>query len=239
MLMRRYYVYSGCAHAVALALLMLFIRPAAPRLPESSYTIDFIGGEKPVKVTSAEPAKAPEPAKPAPAKTAAKPAKAKPQDTEIKTPKQKNQTKTPPQAEQAPAQTQKEQEKLAALSAPSMLADEKAPPAEQAQPNSGDTGISAQFPDFPYPWYITQVRVSLWNEWSARMPRSGRISCVIRFAIARNGKIKDVKIEKSSGNKLFDFAAASSTEKASPFPPLPSDYKKPELVAHVEFKVAE
>lgn len=118
------------------------------------------------------------------------------------------------------------------LSAPSILKD-------KIKPIPQEGGVKAEFADFPYPWYITQVRASLWNEWSKRMPTSGEVACVAVFKITQNGKIKDLEIEKSSGNKLFDFAASASVQSAADFPPLPEDYKEDELTVHVEFKVIE
>jgi protein TonB len=130
-------------------------------------------------------------------------------------------------------------EKLAALGAPSILEEEDEFLEQENTEDTSpvETGISADFPDFPYPWYITQVRVSLWNEWSSRMPRSGDISAGIVFTIKRDGTIKKTKVENKSGNKLFDFAAISSVEQATPFPPLPKGYTKKDLVVHVEFKI--
>ncbi len=116
------------------------------------------------------------------------------------------------------------------------VAKEEAQNAE-GQPPGG--AMTAEFPNFPYPWYITQVRASLWNQWSARMPSGGRLAAVIGFQIGKGGAVSAIKAERSSGNKLFDFAAMSAVEASAPFPPLPREYKQKTLSVHVEFKVAE
>lgn len=90
--------------------------------------------------------------------------------------------------------------------------------------------------DFPYPWYITQIREALWESWIKRMPTSNTLRCTVKFKILRNGKITNVEIEKSSGNRLFDYAALSSVENVEKFPPLPDDFFENNLTVHVEFK---
>ena len=59
---------------------------------------------------------------------------------------------------------------------------------------------------------------------------------MITFAIARDGKIKDLKVEKSSGDDSFDFSAKSAVINAGPFPPLPMLYEKDELTVTLELK---
>ena len=111
-----------------------------------------------------------------------------------------------------------------------------------AQSSSGGEGefeggnIQTDFATFPYPWYITQVRNSLWSEWEKRRPVGTVRGTMISFAIARDGKIKDLKVQKSSGDDSFDFAAKSAVINAGPFPPLPMLYEKDELTVTVEFK---
>ena len=71
-------------------------------------------------------------------------------------------------------------------------------------------------PNFPYPWYITQVRVSLWNQWTKSMS-SFHGDCTIIFSIMPNGSVVDVRTEDSSGDSAFDLAAASAAQDAAPF----------------------
>ena len=97
-------------------------------------------------------------------------------------------------------------------------------------------GWEVVFANFPYPWYITRVRNSLWIEWEKRRPAGNVLSAMVSFAIARDGKIKDLKIERKSGDDTFDFAASSAVINAGPFAPLPMYYEKDELTVTVEFK---
>jgi len=224
---RQYLIYSGTFHVAAAVLMLIFFRPMLNRAVEQTvYTVDFVGAPAQAAAYSAAPA--------APKPIAAQPAAAKP----------------------APRQSREiiDSRKPAPLAPPSVLAKyhlpsasvpSEAAPQQQAEsavseaPPSDTGGVSTDFPDFPYPWYITQVRAALWSEWSSRMPRGGAIGATVRFKITRNGAVESLSIEKPSGNKLFDFAALASVEQAAPFPPLPRDYKQAALTAHVEFRTAQ
>lgn len=90
--------------------------------------------------------------------------------------------------------------------------------------------------DFPYPWYITKVREALYNAWSAKMTDTTNMQCTVAFTILLNGTIKNVRVEKSSGNRLFDNAAETSVKMSAPFERLPDDFYEDTLTIHVEFK---
>ena len=219
--MNWYLVYSSGIHALAVLCMILLIAPGVKK-PSATYTIDFIGNGKVQAVTA--PAakteiKTPAPAesavaKPEPAPTPAK--KAYVSKTEISAKKQANKKPAP-----------------APLEAPSVL-DESEPAAQEGEFAGGN--ITTDFANFPYPWYITQVRNSLWIEWEKRRPAGHELSALVSFAIARDGKIKDLKVERSSQDDTFDFAATSAVINAGPFAPLPMYYEKDELTVSVEFK---
>ncbi|MBI3553260.1 MAG: TonB C-terminal domain-containing protein [Elusimicrobia bacterium] len=97
------------------------------------------------------------------------------------------------------------------------------------------TGIETDMPNFPYPWYISQVRAALWNQWSARMPKE-QGSCTIVFSILPNGSIVDLRAEDSSGSSAFDLTAESAVQDATPFAPLPREFHEPFLKIHVTLK---
>ena len=221
--MNWYLVYSSGLHTLAALCVILLLAPGVKK-PSATYTIDFIGTGKVQAVTA--PAAKTEIKTPAPADTAvAKPEptpapakKAYVSKTEIST---KKQTKKKPAPGAAP------------LEAPSVLEDNE--PATQEGDFAGGN-ITTDFANFPYPWYITQVRNSLWIEWEKRRPVGNELSALVAFAIARDGKIKDLKVERSSDDDTFDFAATSAVINAGPFAPLPMYYEKDELTVTVEFK---
>ena len=167
--MNRYFAISGGLHVLAALFLLLLLAPSAKKA-SATYTIDFIGSGKVVATTGQE-ASAPK----APKAAVQAPAVAK---------------EAQPKAE--PAKTAKKAYPSAPLAAPSVLDEsqaggqsaESAEAAKEGQFAGGN--IQTDFANFPYPWYITQVRNSLWIEWEKRRPagKTGR-----RFAeYAENGK---------------------------------------------------
>lgn len=119
---------------------------------------------------------------------------------------------------------------------------EKSAPTASASSASGaggggapGAGIATDMPNFPYPWYISQVRSALWNMWSSRMPKvTGQ--CVIVFSIRPNGTVVDMRAEESSGDSSFDLTAMSAVQDAAPFPGLPKGFHEPFLKVHITLR---
>ncbi len=223
--MNWYLVYSGGLHALAaLGLMILLAQGTKPT--QATYTIDFIGTGKVQAVTA--PVSSPKPAvsAPAPASQAiAKPSA--PQET-----KKAYTSKTEIAVKKQPA---KKQVSTAPLQAPTILEEEAAQPGTEEDEFAG-SNIFTDFANFPYPWYITQVRNSLWSEWEKRRPVGSELATLVSFAIARDGKIKNLRVERTSGDDSYDFAATSAVINAGPFAPLPMLFEKDELTVTVEFK---
>ncbi|MCG2724898.1 MAG: TonB C-terminal domain-containing protein [Elusimicrobia bacterium] len=221
--MRQYLLYSSSAHFIILLLLLFAANGSFSTKKKAVYYIDFIG---PSKIMNAN---------------------VSPRNTIKKIP-----TPSIEKKEDKPIQKSTEEEKKEEISMPlpkpSMLekADalffsDKKDLKETVIENSSEAtnGIVADFSDFPYPWYISLVRNALSNQWMTKMPSSGDMSAVIFFNIIRDGTVKNLKVEKSSGNRLFDNAALSSVENAMPFEVLPDDFTEKKLSVHVEFKTME
>ncbi len=215
--MIRYFAFSSGLHALALLVALFFFSGSSGQV-SATYTIDFIGSGKVVATTGQETAK-----KAAP-KPAAKP-KEKATNRKAYTAKSEIAAKPKPQRKPKP------------LATPSILNEEKTNPSADDNPNAfGGGDIKTDFANFPYPWYITQVRNSLWIEWEKRRPVGSTLGTLVTFVIVRNGNIKNLKTARKSGDDAFDFAATSSVMNAGPFPPLPMYYEKDELSITVEFK---
>lgn len=224
--MNWYLVYSSGLHALAALCIILLLAPGSNK-PNATYTIDFIGSGKVQAVTAPSTpkttVKAPAPAQEAVAKPEPTSKKAYVSKTEIST----KPTKKPAQpAAQVPEDTKP-------LDTPSVLDDDES--SDTTQEFEGGN-ITTDFANFPYPWYITQVRNALWIEWEKRRPAGNILSAMVSFAIARDGKIKNLKVQRSSDDDTFDFAATSAVINAGPFAPLPMYYEKDELTITVEFK---
>ena len=213
--MRAYLLYSSSAHFLILAVILFASRNAFNPKKNQAYYIDFIG---PSSVVTMEKAAAAEGSPGAPSSKAAKAAK--------------------------PAEKADEDDfSSGALPKPSIfssgakLFDEEKAPAGASGENG--TPLTTDSANFPYPWYITQVREALWTAWTEKMPSGGSLRCTVRFTINRNGSIKGVSVEKTSGNRLFDNAAESSVHSAAPFAALPDDFYEDRLTVHVEFKAMD
>lgn len=231
--MNKYWGYSGGFHLLAALLLIIALAPSAAK-KDATYSIDFIGTGKVVAVTGQEAKasakgnekEAPKTQVAAAAQQAAKDtkpvAKAYASKTEITTKKQ----------------TKKKVPTAPALAPPSVLDEDEKSSSKGGSSQGGDFGggVQTDFADFPYPWYITQVRNSLWIEWEKRRPAGNTLSVTVTFAIARDGKIKKLRVEKSSGDDSFDYAATSAVLNAGPFAPLPMLYEKDQLTVRLDYK---
>ena len=211
--MRAYLLYSSSAHILILAVILFVSRNSFSPKQSQAYYIDFIG---PSSVVTMAKAAAAEGSPGVPADKTARPAAEKPDEDDF---------------------SSGALPKPSILSSGARLFDEE----KKAVGTAGENGtpVTTDSANFPYPRYITQVREALWNAWTEKMPSGGSLRCTARFTINRNGSIKGVSVEKSSGNRLFDSAAESSVQAAAPFAPLPDDFYEDRLTVHVEFKAMD
>ncbi|HAF95572.1 MAG: hypothetical protein A2021_06340 [Elusimicrobia bacterium GWF2_52_66] len=211
--MRHYLLYSSYSHFVLLAGILFFTRNSFSLKKTEPYYIDFIGGSQVVTME----------------KTALK------EGADIKT-AQKISVQARGKNEPGDTEdfaTSSGLPKPSVLNSGARLFEEARKPEQEGENGSP---LITDTANFPYPWYITQVREALWNAWTARMPSGGALKCTVKFDITRDGAAKNVTVETSSGNRLFDYAAQSSLESAAPFPALPEDFYEDRLTVHVEFK---
>ncbi len=115
---------------------------------------------------------------------------------------------------------------------------EPRPAARQPAPSAGPTGVSAEASDFPFTWYLSRVQRKVAERW-AEQPRISEPAQrpLIFVEILRDGSIKPPRVEKSSGNALYDQAALRAITEASPFPPLPQEWDRPTLRILFGFEV--
>ena len=257
-------VYSAAIHFLLFLAMFALMQGAPAKKPKAVYTIDFIGtASQPLRYgepeTQPAPAKTEEPEIKAPPKQETPPSEIKEvkKETPKKTAKKeynakeqistkaKKGKKAAPKKEEAQAKA--EPEKKVTLSKPSILGEVESTNIDpsslhnlSAGADGGPKAVRASFTNFPYPWYITQVRNSLWEQWQKHMPKkSAGLSTLVSFNIDRYGAVYSVQIEKSSGNDSYDYAATSAAEESAPYPPLPKDFPKNLLTVTVEFKNEE
>jgi TonB family protein len=113
-------------------------------------------------------------------------------------------------------------------------------PRPLGRPDAGvpTTGsISLDVSDFPFTYYLRQVQAKISERWSPpRATAAGGERTVVMFEIGRDGQIKEPKLERESGNALYDQSALRAVVEASPFPPLPPEFKAPWLRVHFGFE---
>jgi len=68
--------------------------------------------------------------------------------------------------------------------------------------------------------YLHQVERRIMAAWKLP-PNAHSLKVVIRLRLERSGRVSDLRVEKSSGDKQFDALAVQAVRRASPFPPVP------------------
>lgn len=223
-----YLRYSAAVHAGLLA--ALFLVPFSSRTgPEQVYRIDFVGPS--AGIVNRDPEATPSPADAAATQGAKR---LEPMSRPDEFAKRRRSAPLPRPSLLGAAPDQEEKVKPAAAAAPDGAAP-CAPSSAQAGQGSGEAAVSADMPDFPYPWYIAELRTALWSLWSARMPWGGG-EAMIEFSILRSGEVVDLRAESSSGDGNFDRLALQTARDASPFPPLPKGFPADFLKVHVKFR---
>ena len=97
--------------------------------------------------------------------------------------------------------------------------------------------ISLDVSDFPFTYYLRQIQAKISERWvPPRAAAHGGERVIILFEIDREGRIKEPSLERSSGNSLYDQSALRAVSEASPFPPLPPEFKAPSLRVHFGFE---
>ena len=123
-----------------------------------------------------------------------------------------------------------------APSAPARREADAPPPPPLGQPGGSAQGVGAltlNVADFPHAWYIAAIHRKIKERWDG-YALAGQQPAVI-FEIGREGGLRRLAIDKSSGNPYYDQAAVRAVTEAHPFPPLPADFKKPVLTVGLQF----
>ena len=89
-----------------------------------------------------------------------------------------------------------------------------------------------------YSYYVDAVLTKIGSNWANPYAGSGvRFSSTIYFVIHKDGKIAGTKIEKSSGNELFDRSAERAVISTQTLPPLAGEFANQDsLKLHLEFE---
>jgi protein TonB len=102
---------------------------------------------------------------------------------------------------------------------------------------AGTASLSLDVSDFPFTYYLRQLQQKVSEKWvpPAREAEPGN-RVVVLFEIGRDGQVRATKIERSSGNAVYDQSALRAIMDANPFPPLPQEFPAHSLRVHFGFE---
>ncbi|MEO0091188.1 MAG: energy transducer TonB [candidate division WOR-3 bacterium] len=117
-------------------------------------------------------------------------------------------------------------------------AKEKPRPAKKTSQDNSNIGLKISSKGGKYSYYIDAVLTKIGSNWINPFANSGiPFSCVIYFVIQKDGRITNVKIEKSSGNELYDRSCERAVIVTQNLPPLMAEFANQEsLRLHLEFE---
>ena len=90
-----------------------------------------------------------------------------------------------------------------------------------------------------FAWYAELLQKRLSEEWGKTIGQvSGRTDkpVVVRFTILRNGRIEDIRMVESSGNRSFDYSAHRAVQFINPFRALPPALRRNQIVVEMTFR---
>ncbi len=111
--------------------------------------------------------------------------------------------------------------------------------AAKAKPTQMSGVMTTQY--FPYQYYLVGLQSKVTQSWEipSHLALEKELNLFVTFTIARNGSVSGVRLKSSSGKQAFDQSALKAVEAASPFPPLPDEYKEQILELTIRFQLDE
>lgn len=101
---------------------------------------------------------------------------------------------------------------------------------------SGATLTALNAPEFQYISYFAGIKRKIELVWGYPAAAAGiQGDVVIDFVIARSGRLDSVTLVQGSGHKVLDDEALGAIRKASPYDPIPSRYRIPNLQIRAHF----
>lgn len=80
--------------------------------------------------------------------------------------------------------------------------------------------------------YMRLVEAVIKAQWKPALNKQANLTNLVKFQVSREGKISNIKVAKSSGDKAFDAIGVATLKKLKKLPPLPDSLEAP---AAVEF----
>jgi TonB family protein len=106
---------------------------------------------------------------------------------------------------------------------------------QETQSRSGIVSVEGK--KFPFAYYLELIQNKINQEWRSPCSVMENKKVVVFFKILRDGQVKNISMEKGSGNFLLDQSALRAIWQSAPLPPLPQEYKKDFLNVHFRFEL--
>ena len=91
-----------------------------------------------------------------------------------------------------------------------------------------------------FAWYAEALQRRLSEEWAKTLGQvSGKPSkpAIVRFQILRDGRIEDIRVVESSGNRSFDYSAHRAVQFINPFRALPPALRRSSIPVEMTFRI--
>ncbi|MEO0019079.1 MAG: energy transducer TonB [candidate division WOR-3 bacterium] len=88
-----------------------------------------------------------------------------------------------------------------------------------------------------YNFYIQQMLERIAENWQdPQSNRTKKITATVMFVIERDGSLREIKLERGSGDAIFDESCLRAIMVTRKLPPLPEEFTAPRLKIHLEFE---
>jgi len=88
-----------------------------------------------------------------------------------------------------------------------------------------------------YSYYLNAMLTRISDNWLNPYAGGPKVlTATVAFAIERDGTVRDVKIEKKSGDAAYDASCERALLVLDRLPPLPPEFTGPQLKLHLEFE---
>lgn len=97
-------------------------------------------------------------------------------------------------------------------------------------------GATVDNASFDYPYWFDQAFTKIARNYHPRFVVDAELICVVSFKVIKSGRVFDVKLLESSGLPVFDETCTAAIDQASPFPPLPQQFRAEVIGITIPFK---
>ncbi len=88
-----------------------------------------------------------------------------------------------------------------------------------------------------YNYYLQEMLERIGENWENLYHiGSQQLKATVVFVIERDGRLVEIKLEKGSGNEMFDESCVRAVAVTKKLPPLPNEFTAPRIKIHLEFE---